>query len=62
MTRVTLDCWKHIGAGESVWNGFAVNGTCTAPEEPGLYTLYELVADGNIHAGWEWEKEPITVC
>lgn len=51
MTRVTLDCWKHIGAGESVWNGFAVNGTCTAPEEPGLYTLYELVADGNIHAG-----------
>ena len=57
MRRITVDEWKHVPAGESVWNGFAVNGTCVAPNEPGLYTLYELAGDDNIHLGWEWEKE-----
>ena len=57
MHRITLECWQHINAGETVGNGFAVDGYCTAPQEPGMYTLYELVLDGNIHAGWEWEKE-----
>lgn len=56
MHRITVDEWKHVPAGESVWNGFAVNGTCVAPSEPGFYTLYELVV-GNTHLGWEWEKE-----
>ena len=53
MHRITLDCWQHINAGETVENGFAVDGYCTAPQEPGMYTLYELVTDGNIHAGWK---------
>lgn len=57
MKKVTIDEWRHIAAGETVWNGFAVNGDCTAPAEPGFYTLYELVTDGNTHAGFEWEKE-----
>lgn len=57
MHKITLDCWRHINAGETVDNGFAVNGTCTAPQEPGLYTLYELVSNHNTHLGWEWEKE-----
>lgn len=56
MRKITIDEWKHIPAGETVENGFAVNGYCTAPAEPGFYTLYEL-ADENTHLGWEWEKE-----
>ena len=57
MRRITVDEWKHIPAGETVENGFAVNGLCTAPSEPGFYTLYELASDENTHLGWEWEKE-----
>ena len=57
MNKFTVDEWKHIAAGATVANGFAVNGTCTAPSEPGFYTLYELVTDGNTHAGFEWVKE-----
>ena len=47
-----------VKAGETVWNGF-IGGqtTCTAPKEPGTYTLYELADDNNCHAGWIWEKE-----
>lgn len=57
MRRITIDEWEHIPAGETVENGFPVNGTCQAPEEPGFYTLYELVSSSNTHLGWEWEKE-----
>ena len=57
MRKITIDEWKHIPAGETVENGFPVNGTCQAPEEPGFYTLYELVSSSNTHLGWEWEKE-----
>lgn len=57
MRRITVDAWKHIPAGETIWNGYAVNGTCTAPSEPGLYTLYEIASDTNTHIWWEWEKE-----
>lgn len=57
MKIITLDCWKHIPAGESIWNGFAVNGICTAPSEPGTYTLYEEVSEENMHIGWKWVKE-----
>lgn len=57
MKKVTLDCWQHIEAGETVENGFAVDGYCTAPQEPGSYTLYECVTENNTHAGWEWVKE-----
>ena len=56
MTRVTVNEWTHIKAGETVWNGFS-DGYCTAPAEKGFYTLYELVNDDNTHAAWEWEKE-----
>ena len=50
---------EHVKSGETVWNGY-VGGetTCTAPDEPGLYTLFELAYDStNTHAGWEWVKE-----
>lgn len=57
MTRITVDEWSHIPAGTKVASGYS-NGYCTAPQEEGLYTLYELVhEDSNTHAGWEWEKE-----
>lgn len=55
LEKITLDCWKHIQAGKTVWNGYP-NGHMTAPGEPGTYTLYQLVDDNNCHAGWEWEK------
>ena len=56
MHRVTVDEWRHIAAGQTVDNGYS-GGTCTAPKEPGFYTLYELVYKNNTHAGWKWEKE-----
>ena len=57
MYKVTVDEWKHIPAGTKVANGYS-GRYCTAPEEPGFYTLYELVYDNtNVHAGWEWEKD-----
>ena len=57
MRRITIDEWKHIPAGKTIENGYPVNGYCTAPPEPGFYTLYELASDENTHLGWEWEKE-----
>lgn len=50
---------EHVPAGESVWNGYVGGKThCTAPNEPGTYTLYELAYEAtNTHAGWKWEKE-----
>lgn len=56
LERITLNCWKHIPAGETVWNGYP-DSYMTAPEESGTYTLYQLVDDNNCHAGWKWEKE-----
>lgn len=53
--KVTCDEWRGIPAGKSVWDGY--NGEKTAPEEPGTYTLYQLVNDDNTHAGWEWCKD-----
>lgn len=54
--RLTVDEWKHIPAGTKVANGYS-NGYCTAPSEPGLYTLYEIADESNCHVGWEWERE-----
>lgn len=50
---------RHVVAGETVWNGYVGGVThCTAPADPGFYTLWELTWYGsNTHAGWEWEKE-----
>lgn len=49
---------KNVPAGATVWNGYAGgNTTCTAPADPGVYTLYELADENNCHAGWQWEKE-----
>ena len=53
--RITVDLWKHIPSGTSICNGFS-NGYCTAPKEPGYYTLYERVKNAT-HVGWEWIKE-----
>ena len=53
--RTTVDEWMHIPSGMTVDDGF--DGYMTAPEEPGLYTLYELFDDRNQHCGWEWEAE-----
>ena len=54
--KVTVPEWKHIPAGTTIPNGYP-NGYCTAPEEPGFYTLYQLVDAFNCHQGWHWEKE-----
>jgi hypothetical protein len=56
MNKVTVPEWQHIPAGKTVANGFS-NGYCTAPSEPGHYTLYELVDSSNCHSGWEWVRE-----
>lgn len=56
MRKITVDIWRHIPAGTTIPNGYS-NGYCTAPSEPGLYTLYEVADDMNRHVGWEWEKE-----
>ena len=56
MQKITIKEWAHIPAGATVANGYS-NGYCTAPSEPGLYTLYQLADDNNCHAGWEWVKE-----
>ena len=29
----------------------------TAPKEPGLYTLYEILGEHNAHLGWKWVRE-----
>lgn len=48
---------EHVPAGETVWNGYmGGKTTCTAPNTPGFYRLYELATD-NIHSGWKWEPE-----
>ena len=57
MRKITVEDWKHIPAGTTIQNGYS-NGYCTAPSEPGLYTLYEIASDSNVHEGWEWVKEP----
>lgn len=50
---------KHIPAGSKVWNGFfrAEKRICQAPEEPGMYSLYQLHNDKEGHTGWQWVKE-----
>jgi len=55
MEKITVDSWRHVPAGMEVDDGFG--RTKRAPEEPGFYTLYELVKEGNTHAGWKWERE-----
>ena len=58
MKYITVECWRHIAAGETVNSGFSTPATLTAPNEPGYYTLYEAVyPDSNTHAGWKWEKD-----
>lgn len=56
MKRITVEEWRHIPSGTTVPNGYS-NGYCTAPSEPGFYTLYEVADDNNIHVGWEWIRE-----
>lgn len=51
---------EGIPAGKSVYNGFA-DETCTAPTEPGIYTLYECAdLSCNDHCGWHWKQEEPT--
>jgi len=57
LRKVTCELWRHVPAGTSVPSGFGSGGDMTAPEEPGLYTLYELADDDNCHQGWQWERE-----
>ena len=54
MEKITGPQWENIPAGEKVSDGYG--GRKTAPEEPGTYTLHELVYSSNTHAGWAWEK------
>ena len=56
MQKITVDEWRYIAAGHTIYNGFG-SDTCTAPKEPGIYTMYELVNDGNTHAGFTWKRE-----
>lgn len=53
--RITVDEWRHVPSGERVEDGFG--GLKMAPLGGGLYTLYELADEANIHRGWEWELE-----
>ena len=54
--KITVTSWANIPAGQTVANGYS-GGYCTAPSEPGTYTLYELYyTDSNTHAGWEWAR------
>ena len=58
MERRMIAVQEHVPAGETVWNGYVGGEThCTAPDEPGVYTLYELADEYNCHAGWQWVKE-----
>lgn len=57
MRKITIEEWQHIPAGETISNGYAVDGDITAPSEPGFYTLYELATDNNTHISFKWEKE-----
>ena len=54
--EITVPEWSHVPAGATVANGYS-NGYCTAPAEPGYYTLYELADSNNCHEGWRWERE-----
>lgn len=56
MQKITVDEWKNISAGTTIPNGYS-NGYCTAPVDPGKYTLYEVVDDNNVHKWWEWVKQ-----
>lgn len=58
LRKVTCSIWRHVPAGTSVPNGFGSGSDMTAPEEPGLYTLYELADEDNCHQGWQWDREP----
>lgn len=56
----TLALIEGVPAGKSVYTGYA-NGTCTAPSEPGTYTLYDVVnQERNEHRGWHWKQEEPT--
>ena len=51
---------EGIPAGKSVYNGFA-DETCTAPTEPGTYTLYDVVnQECYEHRTWRWKQEEPT--
>lgn len=44
----------NIPAGDVVPDGYHYR---RAPEEPGKYSLYQLVDDHNCHAGWRWQRD-----
>lgn len=51
---------EHVPAGETVWNGYiGGNTTCTAPPLPedGMFSLYEVADENNVHVGWHWKLE-----
>ena len=56
MKRISHPSFQHIEAGRRIDNGYP-GGYCTAPSEPGFYTLYEIADESNCHVGWTWEKE-----
>ena len=55
MGRITVAEWKNIPSGQKVRSGFGYE--LTAPNEEGIYTLYELTDNRNNHCGWQWEKQ-----
>lgn len=44
----------NIPAGHEVADGY---GYRKAPEEPGRYSLIQVVDDHNCHAGWRWQRD-----
>ncbi len=53
--RITVDEWENLQPGTVVESGYS-GLTFTAPKEEGLWTLYEIASEDNIHLGWEWVR------
>ena len=57
MRYQTRQEWRHIPSGRSVLQYQGGRIRRTAPKEPGLYTLYEILGEHNAHLGWKWVRE-----
>lgn len=53
--EITRDEWQEVYSGTVVETGYS-GKTLTAPKEEGLWSLYEIVSEENIHLGWKWIK------
>lgn len=53
--EITVEEWQELKPGTVVETGYA-GKTLTAPKEEGLWTLYEIASESNIHLGWKWVK------